>query len=424
MLSSDYIIYIVALIIISVINYWIGNRDVLYPGFMYSFVWTLVFSAYVFSPIEVNIIGTTTCLLIILGTLAFTLGCYLSKLIPMKSCANKANLPYQGVAKYILFIYCLAVLPLLREDLISFAGSGLTSLTGLRTLIVAAAMDGEKVYSSIITGSIIAVAIDSTFIAFIEHTKGRYFIYISVLLSIIYCILNTGRTGFMTLIFGLLAIQLIRKKGGTRFKPAMLSLGVPAILIIVSMMGYMFITHNTVEGDVMTLAVDYFFLYIVGGIAALDSIIQSGSFIAPHHTFQFFTQLCNNFLGTNFDIPLAIDTYVYVPFPTNVYTVYKFFLQDFGFTGTLMVVGFIGFVHGVIYKAAKKGSKYGIYFYAISMYPLLMSFFDDTYYNFRGHIRDILLIVTIYFIIPRLLMYGRRIISSKHTVTQGGTVGV
>jgi oligosaccharide repeat unit polymerase len=376
-------------------------------------MWTLVFTAYAFSPIEINAVHTSTCLLLIFGALAFSFGCSLgpfafsfgssaAKMIPVKFRISEVDSISQRITNYILFIYCLGILPFFYRDVMSI-GSGLTSLTDIRNLIVAAATKGEKVYSSIITGSIIAVTINSTFISFIEHTKGRYFIYLSVLLTLIYCVLNTGRTALMTLIFGLIAIHLIKRKKSMQFKQAIMSLGLPAILIISSMMGYMFLTHNTVEGDLMTVALDYFFLYVIGGIPALDTIIESGNNIAPHHTFQFFTELSNNLLGTHFEIPPAIDIFVNVPFPTNVYTVYKFFYQDFGFGGTLAAVSIIGFIHGIIYKSAKLGSKYGVYFYAISIYPLLMSFFDDTYYNFRAHIRDIFFIVFSYFVLPRLI---------------------
>jgi hypothetical protein len=99
---------------------------------------------------------------------------------------------------------------------------------------------------------------------------------------------------------------------------------------------------------------------------------------------------------------------VFVPIPTNVYTVYKFFLQDFGYAGAMLAICSIGFLHGIIYRYAKGGSKSGIYFYAITMFPMLMSFFDDTYYNFRGHIRDIIFVILTYSLLPKLIRGARR----------------
>lgn len=408
MVAPIFVGYIFIFLVITIINYKAGKKDVLYPAFIYSSLWTTVFTAYVFSPIEVNAISSKTCFLLLFGLIAFSVGCYMGRIFYIKNQAVAKDRPFSNSGKYFLLFYCFIVFPWYFKDIITASGGGPFSLADLRISLVAAAVNGDKVYSSIITSSIPLISVSTTFILFIDRAKNRKLLYLSLILSIIYCILNTGRDSLLLLISGLIAIFHIEKKSVLPFRKALFVLGAPIILLVSAMMAYMFATHVMGNSDYSTLIVGYFFLYLIGGIPALDSIVKSNNSNEPHHTFQFISQISNTLFGTHVAIPPPIDAFVNVPFPTNVYTVYKFYFQDFGFMGTLLTIIIIGMVHGILYRKAKTGSRYGIYFYALSMHPLLMSFFDDNYSNFRGHIRNSLVVIMCYFIIPELMNFFSR----------------
>jgi len=396
-------VYILFFALIASINYIIGKKNVLYPAFIYSFLWTVIFSAYIFSPIEVDPIRHKTAMLLLFGVVAFSAGCYLSRLIRLKNKLRIINTPYQDYGKYFLFIYCLAVFPWFYRDIAAISGGGLSSLVDLRLAMINTTLEGQKSYSSVITGSIVMISISTTFILFIEKNRFKRLFYLSFLISIVYCILNTSRVSLLILASGLVAIYLIKSKSSIKFQIALTSLGVPVLIFISAMMAYMFATHLTVDGGALNLANNYFFIYLIGGIPALDTILKSNTSMVPHHTFQIFFQLSNSIFGTHFSLPPPLDAFVQVPFPTNVYTIYKFYFQDFGFVGTLCALIIIGFIHGAIFRIAKLGNRYGIYFYAIFMYPLLMSFFDDGYSDFRGLIRNSMVVFICYFIIPKMV---------------------
>ena len=82
----------------------------------------------------------------------------------------------------------------------------------------------------------------------------------------------------------------------------------------------------------------------------------------------------------NYTKPPAFDDYVFVPFPTNVYSVFKFYFLELGTVGMLMLMFFIGLFHSLLYLKAKQGGGFSKYLFAYFMFPVLMAFFDDHYY--------------------------------------------
>jgi len=84
--------------------------------------------------------------------------------------------------------------------------------------------------------------------------------------------------------------------------------------------------------------------------------------------------------------PQAIESVTFVPFATNVYTVYEHYFLELGIIGTLVLLLFIGLLHSLLYLKAKQGGRFSIYLFAYSMYPVLMVFFADCYNNIAGYL--------------------------------------
>jgi oligosaccharide repeat unit polymerase len=90
-----------------------------------------------------------------------------------------------------------------------------------------------------------------------------------------------------------------------------------------------------------------------------------------------------------------------VPFPTNVFTVYRYYLTDFGLYGTLIVMVTIGLLQTLVYRKARTGSTLGIYFFAITIYAIFLSIFSDEYAAFGAYI-DSLAFAAIYILLRSL----------------------
>jgi oligosaccharide repeat unit polymerase len=101
--------------------------------------------------------------------------------------------------------------------------------------------------------------------------------------------------------------------------------------------------------------------------------------------------------------PPPPEGFIIVPFPTNVYTVYRYYIGDFGLYGALLVVVIIGLVHTLLFRKALTGSKLGIYFFAVTFYEIFMVIFSDEYAAFGAYI-DMLLFAAIYIILRSIPM--------------------
>jgi len=71
-----------------------------------------------------------------------------------------------------------------------------------------------------------------------------------------------------------------------------------------------------------------------------------------------------------------IYTWVFVPVPTNVYTIMKNSYVDYGSTGMMLYSFFIGFFWSIIYQRQIKNGALKVFFFC-NIYILVVQFFDD-----------------------------------------------
>ena len=165
----------------------------------------------------------------------------------------------------------------------------------------------------------------------------------------------------------------------------------PIILFVALFTGLVFTNKDTegLAGGVAGIATFFILAYLVGGLAAFDKVVQSpGDYkLDVSHTFYFPLHIAaklNLMDYTNFHLkdyisPPAYNTFVLVPFPTNVYTVFKFYFLELGIFGTLVTLFLVGFLHSMLYLKARQGGRFSIYLFAYSVYPVLMVIFVDVY---------------------------------------------
>lgn len=66
---------------------------------------------------------------------------------------------------------------------------------------------------------------------------------------------------------------------------------------------------------------------------------------------------------------------------SNVYTVFHYYYLDFGGIYSLLILGVLGVLTGVLYRKAKGGDPIWVYLYSLSIYPAFMQFFQDQYFS-------------------------------------------
>lgn len=129
------------------------------------------------------------------------------------------------------------------------------------------------------------------------------------------------------------------------------------------------------NNDEMTF-LDFFIIYVLSPIVAfgrttIDLTTQLGS-----HTLETMYLFLQRF-GFNVEVNDKLQEFVWVPLPTNVYTIFQPFYQDFGYAG----VAFFAFVYGVVsgwcYRAFRNGSSVGRCIYAYFVYALILQFYQE-----------------------------------------------
>src|SRR5579864_508641 len=149
---------------LTVLNYYSGRRNVLYPAFLFALIWLVVFCLYMVPLIEIDNLGAYTLAVVVAGTAAFSAGAAIvgwrrhSRPIAVSPCRN-------SICKKVIFFWCLGVLPAFFLELRKLSGGGGLEnfLIGARVAIVDAVANGEVPLGPIYT---IAVTL-SMFSAFI-----------------------------------------------------------------------------------------------------------------------------------------------------------------------------------------------------------------------------------------------------------------
>ena len=117
-------------------------------------------------------------------------------------------------------------------------------------------------------------------------------------------------------------------------------------------------------------------VYIVSPMQAFCTNIAESSIEWGQYTFRTFYNILHS-LGYNVYVAPVIDPFVWVPLPTNVYTVMTTYFRDFGYLGIAFFSIFEGAAIGYIYKKGITGNTILEYIYTFLLVYLTLQFFDE-----------------------------------------------
>ena len=118
-------------------------------------------------------------------------------------------------------------------------------------------------------------------------------------------------------------------------------------------------------------------VYIYSPIIAFGELSQNSENFGEN-TFRFFYTLTYK-MGMNDIEPVKVlQEYVYIPIPTNVYTIMQPFYRDFSVFGIFYGAIFYGLFYSVIYYKAIQRQGVYIVFYSFIALNLMFGFFAET----------------------------------------------
>lgn len=136
--------------------------------------------------------------------------------------------------------------------------------------------------------------------------------------------------------------------------------------------------------DAMTF-VDFFGIYIMSPAVAFEFVEEDVSPQWGSNTFQTIYLFLNRF-GGDYEVNKKIQEYVWVPLPTNVYTIFQPYFEDFKYKGVAFFAMFLGVVSGWLYRLSRNGNGFGKCGYSLMVYVLALQFFQENFFISIVHV--------------------------------------
>jgi oligosaccharide repeat unit polymerase len=353
------------------------------PFFIYFTVWSAIFFGYYLSaesfipasPIFLLLIITASSLAFVILILAY-IGVSKNNIAqgPERIYSRKRFLQ-------LAQIVCALSVPFAYQQANALSG-GVDIFTVLGYIYLRSAMTEEGQSFGVLTYfPILSYVLTSIYLY--RYCAGHLKIFglvVSVLVSVFYAYINTARTGVLLLL--LLMVLPLFLKGYIGFKGGAISVGVLlALFVFIATMTAKGVSIEAEVGENVTSLLENLRSYTIAPFLAFSQLEKSlENFSWGANSFRLFFSIASA-LGVYEGQALSVAReYVYVPDPTNVYTVYDTYFRDFSYFGVLIPPAFLCF-HWWLYKKARNLGGRWIFLYSASIYPLAMQFFADQYFS-------------------------------------------
>jgi oligosaccharide repeat unit polymerase len=393
--------------ILFVANYW-RSRSVLYPPFLFCGMWFLDLGVYRFNLKTFDAPHSNTLWVITMGALCFSFAGFVAMYVPKALVTARLIVarfpPRNNVVKPALVIFLACGIPVLVRNMFAMAaqGTGTTILARART---GGAEGGADLGVGGFLGTYFMLWSLYTAPLFLLEKRDKKFWCVTAI-AFFASLLSTGRVPILMLVTSLVCVQLM-STNRHHFWDAMKLARIPMLIFFCLYIGLIFVTKDLTyfEGGIVTIAVLFLVSYIIGPTAAFDYSMQHPQdyITASNHTFKFFLGLASHLHLVTYEPPPHDDFLSTLPFPTNVFTVYRFYIADFGIYGTMFMFLLYGFFQTLLYRKARTGSMLGIYFFAVTLYVLVLSPFSDEYASYGAYI-DMIAYGAIYIFLRSLPM--------------------
>lgn len=97
------------------------------------------------------------------------------------------------------------------------------------------------------------------------------------------------------------------------------------------------------------------------------------------NTFEVFYTILDRLGWGHYVIHEKLQDFVWVPMPTNVYTIMQPFFIDFGYVGVAFFGALYGVIFGALYRGYQNGGSFSRAFYSYGVYILVLQFYQDNF---------------------------------------------
>jgi oligosaccharide repeat unit polymerase len=220
-------------------------------------------------------------------------------------------------------------------------------------------------------------------IYFVAHARSlsRWELLFVLMIGLLSALLTTGRL-YMLMLFVAVTALLYRQRIVTLRGVLSAAVGFMALFFLVAVL----LGKGTSGGGVLRQVIWNAQIYLLSSVACLDNYIQTGLQEIPGGALlpNSVRGLLHGF-GVNIPLRPPLMPFVSVPMTCNTYTALFPLYHDGSLLGVLAGFFGIGLFHQLLYKwNLSSENPVAWYFYAVSLYPLCMSIFEDSYFSSPG----------------------------------------
>lgn len=148
---------------------------------------------------------------------------------------------------------------------------------------------------------------------------------------------------------------------------------------------------------------DFIAMYIASPAVAFSRLSADLTPQIGANTFEFFYAVLDKLGIGQFEVHQKLQDFVWVPMPTNVYTVMQPFFIDFGFLGVAFFGALYGIIFGGLYRLYKNGVSIACVLYTYAIYILVLQFYQDNFMLSLSYIIQLTILTII--LVPNRLRF-------------------
>ena len=363
------------------------------PAALFSLVWfTILLLHFIFKLTllpDLFPLSISTFLIFFVGTIFFCLGSFMQMIFWQHEKANSLNTKISTLKinlklRLVLLLIILVGLPFyINAAYRVFLSSNIDNFfVGLRTELT---YGDENIGPLMYLISFSFVVFGINLYAYLKNRNRSNLIILgtNLIITLAYAVFITGRGMFLELLLLYMGMAFLLNKS---FSFKKISYFFLIFLMLFVIIGIMYGKGGNQEDSFqenIRPAAEITAVYLVSPVNALDWEIHHQFQIAykGNNSFRFFMKLGQQLnLVTNAKVEEILQPFVFIPYSTNVYTVYSPYIKDFGKGFAWLMMFIFGFIHSFIYFKAlsRKNIRYSLYF-SFSLFPLFMSFYQDQY---------------------------------------------
>ena len=355
------------------------------PFQIYFFIWfSVFFGYYVLRTDFIRLSNEFLMLMLTVKAIAFLFLVVTYRVTPDRANSDAGRASAFQLRGHLLLaaqVVVIAALPFVYWRAIHLAGGNdVFSALGY-TKLRAAWTEGEQGFGYLAYFFILAIVVTSLRIqSYFDKTCGLLGLSVSVATSLLYLYFSTART--FVLLFAVIVFVPLVIRGIINIRGVLVSaLAVACLFVFMAAMTARGISLGSGFSANVGAFLENLRSYTIAPVLALFSLVNTEFMLGYGlNSLRVLVGVFYSF-GLTDEPPVdLIKNYEFVPNPTNVYTVYEVYFRDFYYSGLVIPPLFL-LAHWWLYSKARRVGGGWVFYYAASVYPLLMQFFQDQYFS-------------------------------------------